>query len=150
MEVRRCNTSDAPEIARIIVDFLAYSPYAGIADISEDAIQAILADTRSPIAFFIAEESGKTLGACAVVVFPLWFSDGALMTQELFWWVEPHARTTRCGKAMLSAMEEWSTSVGAKGHFMVCLENEQAERMKKVYNTAGYKAVEHTFFKREG
>jgi len=147
MDIRRCNTSDTEEVTRIARDFLDYSPFCGLSEVSADAVQSLLAQ-QGAVVFWIAEEDAVTLGLCAAVVFPLWYADGALVTQELFWWVEPGARTSKCGKRLLSAMEDWSKDLGAKGHFMACLENAQTDRIKALYNRAGYKPVERTFFKR--
>lgn len=144
MIIRRATAEDAAEVTQLGRSFAAASPYSGMAPVSEKAVTRFL-ETVDCAAFFVAEDESGLLGGCAVIAFPLWWSDSTLLAQELFWWVDPIARGTGAAKGMMQAMEQWATEYGCKHMFMVCLENEDSDRVGKLYQRAGYKPIERSF-----
>ena len=145
MIVRPATPADAPAIAEFGRAFVAASPYAGCAAVSEAAVGAFMQVPN--IGFWIAEEDGRPVGACGAVLFPLWWAEGIRLCQELFWWITPEARGTGASAGLLRAMEEWASENGARYHFMVCLEDENAGRVGKLYRRSGYRPTEHSFLK---
>lgn len=145
MIVRRATPADAPCLVEFGRDFAAASPYTGCADVSASAVEAFMQIPN--IGFWIAEDGGRPVGACGAVLFPLWWAEDVRLCQELFWWITPEARGTGAAAGLLRAMEDWARENGARYHFMVCLEDENAGRVGKLYRRAGYRPTEHSFLK---
>jgi hypothetical protein len=48
---------------------------------------------------------------------------------------------------MREAIEAWAKAQGCEQFAMICLENERAPLMARVYRRAGYRATEHHFMR---
>jgi hypothetical protein len=89
-------------------------------------------------------EGEPPFAMAGVFAAPSFFNAGALMAGEMFWWCEPEHR----GQADLHALEACARGMGAKVMHMSCLEALRPEAVGKLYERAGYKPVDHLYYKR--
>lgn len=122
---------DIPRIVEWGRQFHAASPYRAL----PYAPESVAAAVRSLMEGGIVLISDK--GMAAAMMGPLWFSDG-LAAQECFWWGDASLR---------QGLEDWARSRGCSTFSMICLENEKAPVMARLYRTQGYQPCEHHFMK---
>jgi hypothetical protein len=82
------------------------------------------------------------------VITPVWLSADFLISQEVFWWVEPGA--SREALALWRAGEAWAIKSGAKAGVMIRLEGMEDEVLHRLYERRGYNPLEHSYVKRFG
>lgn len=99
---------------------------------------------ESGIILALCKPDGKVMAAIGSVV-NFDFNTGEKIAVEMFYYALPDAR----GKALrlLPAIEEAAKGRGCKRNWMLCLENERADGMKKFYERGGYVPKERLFMK---
>ncbi len=85
-------------------------------------------------------DKGCMLGA---MIYPAWMSNSSLIATELFWWSENPSSSLN----LLKKFEEWGISKGATYLHMIRLESKEPNRLDKLYQRRGYRALEHVYFK---
>lgn len=73
-------------------------------------------------------------------------NDGVLVSQEMFWFVDPQYRKGE-GLLLLNAYEKIATDVGVKRIGMVHLESIHSDKLGKLYTKRGYKITETHYMK---
>ena len=75
----------------------------------------------------------------AAIKGPMWFTEGET-AQELFLWGQD-------GKMIREGLERWAADHGCEFFAMICLEDDKAVQMTRLYRMAGYVPVERHFLK---
>lgn len=121
----------------------------GVAEFDPVGIRAFLARLleNDDALVLVAELDGEIVGITACLLYPLYFSPGYSVVQELWWWLTPEARGNGIGKNLFGEIERWARGKNAKAIFMIALEDERAETMEKIYVQAGFRPLERTFIK---
>ena len=66
---------------------------------------------------------------------------------ELAWWVNPEARKTGAGQELLEAYEYWAYRTNCKYCHMAHLNDENSERLDKLFKSRDYKTYEVAYLK---
>lgn len=123
--------ADLPRIVEWGRQFHAISPYAGLPYAPERVAETVRGLMESGVVLI------SETGMAAAVMAPLWFADG-LAAQEVFWWGDASLR---------QGLEDWARANGCTTFSMICLENEKAPVMARLYRMQGYRPCEHHFVK---
>ena len=93
-----------------------------------------------------AESGGVVIGGIGGTIFgdP---NDGALVAQEMFWYIDEPHRGGMAAVRLLTTFENWAKARGAKRIQMAHLLELQPERIRDFYERRGYKAVEVIYAK---
>lgn len=149
VQVRKATEEDLPIYLMMLSDFHKASPMNGVAEFDDVGCYSFLHNAlKNPdIALWVATLDNVIVGVTAALAYPLYFNPAHRVVQELWWWLTPEARGSGAGKLMLEAIENWSKEKNVQSLFMIALEDERAQKMEKVYNRSGFKAMERTFVK---
>ena len=149
MNVRQVTAKDFPRYLELAAQFHEASPMQHVAAFDKEGMLEFLTNAvdKENILLLVGELNNQIVGITSCLLYPLYFSPNYQVAQELWWWLTPSARGSGLGKAMLKAMELWAKNKNAKALFMIALENERVEAMKKVYGRAGFRPLERTFIK---
>lgn len=123
--------ADIPRILEWGRQFHAMSPYSDMV-FAPERVEATIRNLMEIGVVLISDT-----GMAAAVMAPLWFSEG-LAAQEVFWWGDA---------ALRQGLEDWARASGCATFSMICLENEKAPVMARLYRMQGYQACEHHFMK---
>lgn len=97
---------------------------------------------RKTLAGLVVKDEGLLLltnsGMIGAVLSPMLFNQSIKIAYELFWW--------RGGMKLIRAYEDWAKSHEAIP-LMVCLDDENTDRMAKLYERRGYTPTERYFRK---
>jgi GNAT superfamily N-acetyltransferase len=149
LNVRPATAADLDAYVALLADFHAASPMKGVADYDPVGIRAFLSASleNSSILLLLGELDGEIVGVTSCLLYPLYFSPGYQVAQELWWWLTPKARGSGIGQRMFQEIEAWAKNKNARALFMIALEDERAAAMEKVYFRAGFRPLERTFIK---
>lgn len=134
--MRLATESDIPALVELGQRFHAASPYRAMQYEPERVAQTLKAVIGTGTVF-VSGEPVHSMGAA--IKGPMWFSSGEA-AQELFLWGKD-------GKMIRQALEKWATDQGCESFSMVCLEDDKAVQMTRLYRMAGYVPVERHFLK---
>lgn len=118
-------------------EFLAASPYH---DLGYDHLGfAVFASNlmNGPGAIFLSDD-----GFIGGLLNGLYFNPSVVFGVELFWWARSEGRQLR------ETFEAWCREKGAQGMQSTGIANDREATIRKVYERAGYAAVEVGFMKR--
>lgn len=96
---------------------------------------------------FVLEADGKLMGAIGGLKYPD-PNSGEWTATEFFWFVDEACRGK--GLLLLKRFEEWARGQGCKKILMVHLLDLMPEKVKRVYERYGYKAIEVHYAKEVG
>lgn len=130
--MRKATYEDIPQLIEWGREFHAASPYAD-REYSPERVENVLKGMINTGIVLISDK-----GMAGALKAPLWFADGDI-AQELFWWGDAELR---------EGLEDWAKSEGVAGFTMVCLENEKAPVLSRLYRMKGYALTEHHFLRR--
>jgi hypothetical protein len=134
--VRLAVEADIPAIVELGRLFHARSSYAD-KTYSPEKVTATVKAVIETGTVLVSGDPIHSMGAA--IKGPMWFSEGDA-AQELFLWGPD-------GKMIREALEAWATDQGCDSFSMVCLEDDKAVQMTRLYRMAGYKPVERHFLK---
>jgi GNAT superfamily N-acetyltransferase len=134
--IRLATHDDLPRIVELGAQFLSYSPYRDI-PLDPDAFAEFAGRLIDGGAIFLSED-----GFIGGLLNPLYFNPAIVYAVELFWWAG------KTGTQLREAFEAWARDQGAQGVQFTGLANEREATIRKVYERAGFRAVEVGFIKR--
>lgn len=144
MSLRIANVNDLDTVVQLCFKFQQESPYRNLSynytKVKEVCLKMITGNKNEYIV--LLSPNGILAGLCTS---PFLFSD-TKVASELVWYVEPEYRGTE-GKHLHQAFEYWAKRVGCTLINMVLLEDENSERMNKIYKRKGYSPVERSYIK---
>ena len=145
--IRLATINDIAGILPLAVKFIEYSPLSGKTFINygdlSDTLSMMISEDKQACWVMVVE--GKIVGMSGAMIFPFYANRDYQIAQELFWYVAEEHRGN--GKQLLNAMENWSTSRGAKALHMISLETDSAKAMDRYYKRSGFNPIEHTYSK---
>ncbi len=146
MIIRRAIITDEPDLIRMGEAFWSETPLAKFSEFNPEYLINFIrgASVEPSASVWVAEDGNKIVGAVAGMVYPLFFS-GDLISQEIFWWVDPEARGTEAGKMLFEALNGWAKENGAVALSMIAIENGKAEAVGKIYKKKGFIPTEHAY-----
>lgn len=147
--VRPARPEDLPALLRMLRAFHAASPcidYIPFCHVSmvETAIR-LSTDPKS--CFLVGEVESEVHAMIAGVSSPHYVNAAHFTAHELFWWVDPEARSTRVGVRLLEAFEDWAKSIGSSTLFMASTVTLTPEKLARFYRRKGYDAVDVNYAK---
>lgn len=108
-----------------------------------NAVESMIRDTLTHVynrntVIFLEPGAGIIAGlAC-----PFLYGE-CLVASELAWWVEPTMRSTKVGKELMDAFEDWARNEGCKLITMISID----DTLGKYYEKRGYSLYEHAYMK---
>jgi len=139
--IRRATPEDIPALVELGKKFHAASPYAHLPYVPE-RVASTVAHILEAGCVMVSDVDGVR-GMSAAMAGPMWFSD-VPAAQELFWWSDGSGEAHE----LRAALEAWARDQGCALFVMVCLENEKAPVLARLYRRDGYQPVEHHFIRR--
>lgn len=153
--IRPAVAEDAPDILGLVQRFLASTRYGEVLPYSPEALGALLALCVEQEAGFVHLGQTETKPGVWKSVAIIGAISGAHpitgqgTIEELIWWVDPEARTTRLGYRLLGSLEDWGRH---KGHSMLKMvapvEPDGTCPVGAFYQRLGYVPLEVVHFKR--
>lgn len=104
--------------------------------------QALTSDEH---AVLVAEVDGSVAGVIGAVASPNYFTPQRIAS-ELFWWMNPEARSGRAALQLLSALEQWARDKGCVVLAMVDIALMQSNA-PRIYERKGYQLAERSWIK---
>ncbi len=144
MTIRPAVLEDVPTLVEMGRHFLADSPYAAVFAHSPEQMTELatkLLTIGDDATVLVVEDAGVLTGMLGLVCAPHFIS-GERMAGEVFWWVEPHARTS--GVRLLKAGEQWARDRGAVAMQMIAPDDHVAG----FYERVGYALLERSYVRR--
>lgn len=135
--IRQASDSDLDLIVELGGEFLSASPYHDLG-YDRPAFREFASRLMAgPGAIFLSDD-----GMIGGLLNGLYFNPSVVFGVELFWWARSE------GRALREAFEAWCRENGAQGMQSTGIANEREATIRKVYERAGYRAVEVGFMKR--
>jgi ribosomal protein S18 acetylase RimI-like enzyme len=132
--IRRGQEEDVPDAVRMGLAFRqAHATHLRENPTQMAAIARFL--LTPPHVLLMATVDRAVIGMLGMAVVPHPLS-GDLTGSELFWWVDPPARSLPAGPMLLDAAETWARAQGATTMQMVCLASNPY--ISRVYAKRGY------------
>lgn len=129
--MREATEQDIPQLLVWGRKFHANSPYKD-REYNPERVSNVLRHMLEHGVVLISET-----GMAGALKAPLWFTDGDV-AQELFWWGDASLR---------QGLEDWAKANGCVAFTMVCLENDKAPALSRLYRMNGFQMTEHHFLK---
>lgn len=148
VRVRDATPDDAPELMRFARAFYdAALASEGIPFDERTAARMYLGMLRMRL-LLIAEIDGGAVGVVGGTSGPYLANDAYHVGSELLWWVDPAARKTGAGLALLDAVEARARELGlVKWNMMDLVREGSDDRARKIYEQRGYRLVERAYQK---
>ena len=142
--IQRAIPSRLRELIPLIEEFYASSKFLRNfnADHCEEVWIKFITDGVGVI--FLLEENGKIIGFLAALKYPD-INSGELVATELAWFVKSTRR--RKGLLLLKEFEEWAKKEKCKRVIMVHLMDSMPDKLRRVYEGRGYRAMEINYGK---
>lgn len=108
-----------------------------------DSFLATIESMREPEkgVVLVVERNGVVCGAAGAILAPKWTNPAILLGVEMFWWLDPPARTGITGVRLFNALECWMLNANAKP--VMCATGKlKPEALERFYQRRGYHRVE--------
>lgn len=93
----------------------------------------------------VAEVDGSAVGAIGALLYAS-TNDGAILSQEMFWWMFPEHRGTGSAE-LISMFERESKAMGATAVIMSAIHGMRERALGKYYSRRGYRPQETNYIK---
>lgn len=144
--VRRANEQDLPAALRMAESFYATTDYPKVAAFSAVDVASIGPLLLSNGVMLVAERAGQIVGMVGLVLAPFLFNKSVTTAHEVVWWVDPDARDSGAGVALLRAIEPACKDSGAVMIQMLHLANSPPQAAA-LYQRFGYVYAEASYMK---
>lgn len=147
--VRPMVADDLPAYVEMAAAFHAGMPVNDIIPFDPEGTAAFLAGLvgKDNFLMLLAEVDGAPAGIAGAALYPMYFSPGSVVVQEMWWWLAPQCRGSGAAQSMYKHIENWAVENGAVAVFMIALHDVNVERMAKMYARSGFRPMERTFIK---
>ncbi len=142
--IRRVTEKEIPLLYSLAESFCASSAFIDPFDRDYFTQVWTALITKEIGVIFLLEEQERVVGMLGGIKYPD-LQNGTMTATECFWYVLPEKRGR--GMSLLSAFEKWADSQGCKKKIMVHLMDSMPEKLKRVYEHKGYRAVEVHYVK---
>ena len=146
MIVRPATEADIPAIIGMSAAFYAGTSYAAISDMDDTAVITIAGMAIETGTMLVAEVDGALVGMVCLLVLPFLFNAKKTSAEEVAWWVDPDARSSGAGAALLAAIEPACLAAGADMIRMATLATSPSHA-GILYERAGYVHSDTTYTK---
>lgn len=146
MRVRQATDADIGEILEMSAKFYAGTSYAGFARMNDASVRnlaQLLIDTGVMLVACIEQH---IIGMAGLLVSPFPFNTEKTIACEIVWWVEPEARNSGAGFALLREIEPACKARGVSAIQMVHLKNSPPQAAL-LYERLGYSLTESSYTK---
>lgn len=146
MIVRAATRSDVDAIVAMAERFYAQTSYAARVPLSRESAAGLAIVLMEQGVMLVAEQGDQVVGMVGLFLEPFTFNVAITVATELVWWVEPEARETGAGMALLAGIEPACRQKGADLIRMMALAK-FSEHAAALYARRGYVHTESAFTK---
>jgi GNAT superfamily N-acetyltransferase len=146
MHVRAATTEDVPDIVAMAERFYAETHYAAIVPLARESAAGLALLLIERGVMLVAVHDGAIVGMVGLFLEPFTFNVAITVATELVWWVNPEARETGAGQALLEAIESACRARGADLIRMMTLHS-SPPHAAALYARRGYVPTEHAYTK---
>lgn len=143
---RRATEADVDDIVAMGLDF-ATSIDAGIppneTHMEATAKQMIAAENSC----LLVCGDGVADAMLGGIIYPSFMNNHYIQAQELFWWVDPNARTGNYARALMEGFEQWAREMGAHSVTMIAVEPLRTKAVAALYRRQGFRPLEQGYIK---
>lgn len=146
--LRFAEERDVPTILEVLESFHNETPYGDIplnVDSLRNLVSGLIKSDRNQSIILVDEEQDFR-GFIAATKTPFLVT-GAMVANEMFWYVKPEYRGTRVGLTLMDAFEFWAKRVGCTHCQLTTSQTEYADKLNKLYQRRGYHIAEHVYLK---
>jgi RimJ/RimL family protein N-acetyltransferase len=147
---RRATPDDLPEYRVMGAAFHRASPISGTISFDPEGFSEFYLKLlqNDDAGVWVLEHEGYVAGIAAAIAYPMYFNPSARVAQELWWWIDPSARGTGAGNKLYAALQDWAQEQDVAALFMIALEDENVDKMARVYGAKGLRPMERIYFKK--
>ena len=141
--IRLATVDDITELLRMSESFFNASGYGKVTTFNRE-------DSKSVLLSLIEQETILTDGLGGMIgflVFPMFMNTSYMLSQELFWWVDPGKRKSSFGIGLLKAAEKQSKLKGANSMIMLSINDLDGSKVNGIYERLGYKRQEQSYMR---
>jgi GNAT superfamily N-acetyltransferase len=146
MVIRPAIPDDLIAMIDMGAQFYATTAYAQFADYHVGSAYALLEMLLEHGVLLVADDGGEVVGMVGLIVSPFPFNLAVKTAHEVMWWVNPEARATGAGHALLRAVEPACREAGVVAIQMIHLANSPPQAAI-LYGRAGYDHSETSYIK---
>lgn len=146
MVVRPATEADIPALVAMSRAFYATTSYSGFAPMADDAVVELARAMIATGTMLVATVDGRVVGMVGLFIAPFMFNHAVRTAHEVVWWVDPDARKSGAGHALLAAVEQACRAAGAVAIQMVHLSNSPPQAAA-LYERMGYRFSESCYTK---
>lgn len=146
MHVRQATDADIGAILEMSAKFYAGTSYAGFARMDETTVRNLAKALIDSGVMLLACVEQRIVGMVGLAVVPFIFNAEKLMACEVVWWVEPDARSSGAGFALLRSVEPACKALGADVVQMIHLNNSPPQAAV-LYERLGFRLSESSYTK---
>lgn len=107
-------------------------------------LESMLGDENAVL--LVVEKDERLVGMAGALIYPFYFNQGHLTSQEMFWWVDEAHRGI--GSQLFDALEENIRRRGAMSLSMIALDRLSPDRVGSFYERRGFRPSERMFIRR--
>lgn len=141
--IRQATLKDLPQLHRMGRRFHEVSGYAEVSEYDPESVDPVFRGMIETGTLFTDGQSGF-LG---FIVFPIFFDNSVTAAQELFWWVDENARSTKLGVELLDAYEKRAKEMGASVVMAGSLSALDSVKVNHLYLKRGYKSLDTSYMR---
>lgn len=145
--VRTATVDELPAIVAMGARFYATTAYGALAPYCPASAQTLGRMLIEQGVLLVAEAPQGLVGMVGLALAPFMFNHAKRSAHEVMWWVDPDARDTGAGIALLRAIEPACRAAGAVAIQMGVLSTSPAHA-GSLYRRMGYEQTETSYFKR--
>lgn len=147
MKARPATPHDLDAVFAMATRFFGETGYSKFTAIDSPALLGSLRELIEAGQILVAGDQ-SVVGMIGLIDYPMYFAPQYRTAQELFWWVNPEARSTGAGLALLRAAEHWAKERGCQTITMLCLDAVEPQKVATIYERMGYAPLERAFIKK--
>jgi len=148
MIIREADYGDLPELTDMGKDFYLEGSFVekGLAFSKRDMIDFFIFLIDSEAGLLLVAEDGEIIGSIGGLSAPWMLNYGQRTITETWWYVDPLRRGGSTGIKLLKEFERKAKQMGCT-HCIMATQNNNEEKLGKVYQRLNYRPLEYQYIK---
>lgn len=147
MIIRNAKEQDVDAIVELIMLFYAEGLNASGLSFDKESLRVTVDTVIKNHIFIVAENDDGIQGCIAGLFASSIFDNKQKVVEEKIWFIKPEFRGNGAAIKLLKALEVTAKTIGADIIIMAHMTNIMPDKVKKIYNSFGYKQAESHYIK---